>query len=37
MYFSYASSNMVEFANHDLTQSLRELISKYQTWGEEVS
>ncbi|OZC08954.1 zinc finger, C2H2 type [Onchocerca flexuosa] len=27
--------NMVEFANHDLVHSLRELINKYQTWGEE--
>nr|CDQ02909.1 Bm3808, isoform a [Brugia malayi] len=28
------NSNMVEFANRDLVQSLRELINKYQTWGE---
>lgn len=31
------SSSVVEFANRDLVQSLRELINKYQTWGEEVS
>ncbi|MCP9261169.1 hypothetical protein DINM_004251 [Dirofilaria immitis] len=29
------NSNMVEFANHDLVQSLRELINKYQAWEEE--
>nr|CDQ02908.1 Bm3808, isoform b [Brugia malayi] len=31
------NSNMVEFANRDLVQSLRELINKYQTWGESTS
>ncbi|KAL3998049.1 FAM91 C-terminus family protein [Acanthocheilonema viteae] len=29
------NSNTAEFANHGLIQSLRELISKYQTWEEE--
>lgn len=36
MFFLYISSNMVEFANCDLVQSLRGLIRKYQTCEEEV-